>query len=146
MNRDQMEEISAAAATISEKIRILYDAGVPTAEIATFLERRYQHVYNVIKDYKARRGGGVPPGPPAAEAITLSLGSDGTLLLPADWIDAEGLRAGDVIICRTEARGLLIMSRTAAIEALRDLARKHMPGEAALLDALLGGNTEKDNG
>ena len=146
MNRDQMEQISAQAGTLSEKIRILYDAGVSKADIANFLERRYQHIYNVIKDYEARRAGGAVGAPPTAEVISLALGRDGTVCLPADWIEAEGLKAGDAIICRTEARGLLIMSRTAAIEALRDLARRHMPGEAAMLDALLGGSTENDIG
>ena len=75
--------------------------------------------------------------------ISLSLGGEGSLRLPPEWLDAQGLAAGDPVICRTDPRGLLIMSRAAATEALRELARKHMPGEAALLDALLSGTREQ---
>lgn len=146
MNRDEMERLTAEAESLSEKIRILHDARVTRTEIATFLGRRYQHVYNVIKDYEARRAGSAPPATAAAAGVlSLTLGRDGSLRLPADWIESEGLKAGDVIICRTEDRGLLIMSRAAATEALRDLTRKHMPAEAALLDALLGRDTEQNN-
>ena len=70
-------------------------------------------------------------------------GEEGSLRLPPGWLDAQGLAAGDPVICRTDPRGLLIMSRAAATEALRELARKHMPGEAALLDALLSGTREQ---
>ena len=144
MNRDEMERLTADAASLSEKIRILHDARVPKAEIATFLERRYQHVYNVIKDYETRRAGGAPVQPAANdEVISLTLGTGGTLQLPSGWLEAQNLQPGDPVFCRTDPRGLVIMSRTAATEAVLELASRHMPGEAALLGALLFGATEK---
>lgn len=142
MTREDMERLTAGAETISEKIRILYDSGVSKTDISAFVERRYQHVYNVIKDYEKRKAAGAPVAAVAPAVLRLTVDSDGTLRLPPEWLEAEGLKAGDVIICRTEARGLLLMSRDAAAEVLRDFARKHMPGEAALLDALLGPQAE----
>ena len=144
MNRDEMERLTAEGVSLSDRIRILHDAGVPRAEIATFVGRRYQHIYNVIKDYEARRRAGTAP-PPAVqgEVLKLVLGKEGALRLPSEWLDAQRLQAGDTVICRTDPRGLLIMSRAAATEAVLELASRHMPGEAALLGALLSGSQEK---
>lgn len=38
--------------TKAEKIRKLYDGGFIVAEIASMLGIRYQHAYNVIKEYE----------------------------------------------------------------------------------------------
>lgn len=144
MNREEMERLTREASSLSEKIRILHDARVPKTEIAKFVDRRYQHIYNVIKDYEARRGGDAAPAVPTdSEVITLVLGKGGALNLPSAWLDAQGLNPGDPVICRTDPRGLLVMSRTAATEAILELASRHMPGEAALLGALLSGTREK---
>jgi len=144
MTRDEMDRLTATARSLSEKIRTLYEAGVPAAEIARYLERRYQHVYNVIKDYKRRRGEVEPINAPAAlGVVTIAIGPDGTIPLPADWLGEQGLGEGDVVVCRPEAGGLLLLSRAAATAMLREAARIRMPEEAALFDALLGGTKEK---
>lgn len=148
MNDHDMERLTREASSLSEKMRLLHDAGVPKGEIARFLKRRYQHVYNVIKDYETRTRGADGDGqsgetPAHADVIRLTLGPGGSVQLPAEWLEGQGLSHGDTIICRTEARGLLVMSRAAATELLRETARKRMPDESALLDALLGGQTEK---
>lgn len=143
MTRDDMRQLTEGAPSLSEKIRRLHDAGVSTADISAFVERRYQHIYNVIKDYERRKGEGGAGRSPVAGIHSIALGRDGALRLPADWLAAQGLSQGDVIICRPESGGLLLLSRAAATELLRDLARKRMPEESALFDALLGGQTEK---
>lgn len=38
------------------RIRNLYDAGMLVADIARVLNIRYQHAYNVIKEYKRAKG------------------------------------------------------------------------------------------
>ena len=50
MNADQMNAIVAAQTTTSAKIRALAAAGVKRDDIARFLNKRYQHIRNVLVD------------------------------------------------------------------------------------------------
>ena len=70
----------------------------------------------------------------------ITLEASGKITLPPGYLEKQGISKGDVLICREEAGGLLIMSRDAAADALREIARERMPGEAALLEALLDRN------
>src|ERR1700753_665808 len=57
---DKVERLGAIAArhtTVADKIRALATAGVPRADIARFLGKRYQHVRNVLEG-DAQAGGG----------------------------------------------------------------------------------------
>lgn len=146
MEREQMVELTRDADSLSEKIRILYAAGVAKADIARFIDRRYQHVRNVL----LRVEGKAPPGaqPPAGDGpsvFTAALGKGGKVVLPAEWLDAEGLADGDELVLRREADGLKIMTQAAAEEILLEAARRRMPGEAALLESILrsAGRTRK---
>jgi hypothetical protein len=49
-DRARLEAIANAQATVAGKIRALDAAGVPRADIARFLGKRYQHVRNVLED------------------------------------------------------------------------------------------------
>ncbi|MBX9795632.1 hypothetical protein [Sphingomonas sp.] len=63
MEREKMEQIVSGKLTISDKIRALHQAGASRAEIARFLERRYQHVRNVLIEDERRAGGRASDGP-----------------------------------------------------------------------------------
>ncbi len=52
MNTD---EVVNAPLTVSDKIRKLDDAGYPRAEIARLLNKRYQHVRNVLEGDRLRQ-------------------------------------------------------------------------------------------
>lgn len=151
MTQDEMNRLIAGAETLSEKIRILDRAGVAKADIARHVGRRYQHIYNVLKPVGGNRaslrsaGDTEESGAAAAMAGVqqLPLERDGTARLPAAWLEGQGLTAGDDLFCRIEGEGLTIMSRSAAIAALREVARKTMPGQASLLEALLGAEPRK---
>jgi bifunctional DNA-binding transcriptional regulator/antitoxin component of YhaV-PrlF toxin-antitoxin module len=134
-----MERLTADTDIKSEKIRILYNAGVERADIGRFMGISYQYVQNVLKR------SGLLGKPRIAEAdvseprqvYTVTLGAGGKITLPAEYIQRHGIAEGEVLICREEGGGLTIMSRDAAVEAVREIARQHMPGESALLEALL---------
>jgi hypothetical protein len=70
---DRLRSISAPHATVADKIRALAGAGVPRADIARFLGKRYQHVRNVLEgDAQARGGqsvGGVGEGASSSYVI-----------------------------------------------------------------------------
>lgn len=52
MTKAEMKVLTQGLKSTSEKIRRLHAAGVATADIAEFLEIRYQFAYNVIKNAK----------------------------------------------------------------------------------------------
>lgn len=142
MTDTEMRELTAEATTKSEKIRILDRAGVEKSPIAAFLGITYQHVYNVLHRDRHKRGASMevaPQSPPSPTVVhQLRMGSGGRVVLPRDFVEAEGLVDGASLVCRQEPDGLKIMSRAAATELLRQIARHRMPEEAALLDALIG--------
>lgn len=139
MTREEMERLTAGTDNKSEKIRTLYQAGVARAEIGRFLDISYQHVQNVLK-----RSGLLDRAEPVDEraadeqVYTVTVGAGGKITLPPEYVRRCGIREGELLICREEDGGLSIMSRSAAVELLREIARKRMPQEAALLEALLG--------
>ena len=49
-NHDRLNTIVAPLTTVADKIRALAAEGVPRADIARFLGKRYQHVRNVLED------------------------------------------------------------------------------------------------
>jgi bifunctional DNA-binding transcriptional regulator/antitoxin component of YhaV-PrlF toxin-antitoxin module len=139
MTHEEMERLTADTDVKSEKIRILFNAGAERADIGRFMGISYQYVQNVLKR------SGLLGKSRAAESdfsdhrqvYTVTLGSGGKITLPAEYIHKHGIAEGEVLICREEGGGLTIMSRDAAVEAVREIARQHMPGESALLEALL---------
>ena len=51
------EAIARPHSTVADKIRALAAAGVPRADIARFLGKRYQHVRNVLEGDAQSSGG-----------------------------------------------------------------------------------------
>lgn len=146
MTDQEYTRLVADAPSISAKIRILYDAGMPKADIARFVNRRYQQIRNVLLDYekkKAAASGDVSAPeegagePVAAEIHQMVLGKGGSVRLPQAWLEAQGLGEGAAVICRIDGEGLRIMSREASIRELAALVKRRMPQEAALLETLL---------
>lgn len=115
---------------------------------ARHLERRYQHIYNVLKAATPSGSDALANRQPEARGVDrdvhqLVLGKDGSVRLPAAWLAEQRLGLGDALFCRVDGNGFTIMSRAAAVAALRQVARSSMPGQASLLEALLGADTEQ---
>src|SRR5580704_10924033 len=74
---DRLRAIAARHATVADKIRALSAAGVPRADIARFLGKRYQHVRNVLEGDaqssggQGRREGADDPAPGASSNYVL---------------------------------------------------------------------------
>lgn len=136
MTNDEMRQLIADAPTKSESIRRLFRAGISKADIGRFMKLRYQHVYNVLLGETPPDQGGVAASSELAFAA-LQVDAKGRVQLPADFLSANGLDKGGTLFCRHDARGLTLMGRESALEGLREAARKRMPDQAALLDALL---------
>lgn len=136
MTNEEMHQLIADAESKSESIRRLFRAGVSKADIGRFLGIRYQHVYNVLlrESQADQQGFGAVSEP---TFVTFEVNASGWVQLPAAFITANGLDNGGTLFGRQDKGGLTLMSRDAALDALRDIARKRIPDHAALLDALL---------
>ena len=144
MNDDDMKALTAGTEVKSEKIRLLYKAGVERADIARFLEITYQHVQNVLKrsglldkTQSSKRDVSVTD-----EVYTLVVARGGKITLPAQYMKRHDISEGETLICREDDSGLHIMSREAAAAMLQEIAKQRMPGQAALLEALLADHTK----
>jgi antitoxin component of MazEF toxin-antitoxin module len=147
MIHSDYERLVADAPSLSEKIRILYDAGMPKADIARFIDRRYQHVRNVIMDYEKKKAAEAGESEGTGEALSaraadpnieqLMLEKGGKVRLPQAWLERQGLAEGSAIICQVDSDGLRIMSREVAVRELAAIVKRSMPREAALLETLL---------
>ena len=138
MTQDEMEAVIAGAPSKAEKIRRLHRAGVEKADIGRFLEITYQHVYNVLA--RTRRANPAPNAlseKVAPQIFHIQLERGLTFALPKDYVEAEGLKPGSTLICRRDADGIKIMSRTAAEDHLRNILRQRLPDQAELLEAVL---------
>lgn len=139
MTEEEMERLTAGTDVKSERIRILYRKGVERADIARFMGVQYSYVQNILKrsglietaaDRRRKGGEDVP-------VYTVRVEPGGRIALPDRYLEKTGLREGEVLVCREGEGGLVIMNRDAAAAILREAARERMPGEAALLEALL---------
>jgi len=158
----QMATVTQGRRSVSDKIRALDAAGVPRAEIARFLGKRYQHVRNVLEDDKPapssggdysrhREGSGAEVrekatgyvGTPLAEPLEvgglfrLSVGPDGVVRLPRPVLDAFGLRVGGVVVATLEGEAFTLISPAASQRRAMAMVPQWRPGEPLWSDELI---------
>ncbi len=160
LDLDRMDELARAQSTVAGKIRVLDAAGVPRADIARFLGKRYQHVRNVLEGDAQSGGGyvlgkadlsGVREGPHPFErdddeayierrskkAFWLRVKPDGSLPMPQEFIDLLDAKPGNRIFVEMKDGRLTMMSGMAAHEEARAMVRKYIPADVSLSDGLI---------
>lgn len=115
--RIDFEQVTAGLKTKSDKIRALSRHGVPTAEIARFLDIRYQHARNVLKEaglHKVTKSApaAAPKGP--VQYAWVEMDASGKVMVPAELLAAAGLQPGTVHVRLTDD-GIEILSQEAAL-------------------------------
>ncbi len=137
-----------ANASVSDNIRSLAAAGYSRAEIARLLNKRYQHVRNVLEADKLK-GGAPAPASGAAAAVKdlpeepdniyrLELGERGEVVLPPYVQRALGLRRGGVVIAQFDTGRLVLLSSDEAWKRSQDFVRSlHIPTGVSLADELI---------
>ena len=130
MNRAEALRVAASNATVSDKIRAMDAAGYSRAEIAKHLDKRYQHVRNVLEGDKlsrtSRQATSLPEpiagvGEPAQAfhgVQRLALDADGSIRLPPALQAMLGVRPGGVLIAELEPDRLVILSHQANMAKL----------------------------
>ncbi len=138
MDSSEVARIVASDTTVANKIRALDAAGYPRREIARLLQKRPQHVRNVLEDDKlyGRRPRSPPPVPESPQAqvaelprafgglYRLTVEADGVVRLPAEIQAVLGARPGGVLIAELGEDRLTILSGRAAAQRARDIVMR----------------------
>jgi hypothetical protein len=155
LDRDRLETVVRPHATVADKIRALAAAGVPRADIARFLGKRYQHVRNVLEGDAVAGGGGyvlgkadlsgVQEGARAFErepnddaayierrsptAFWIEVKPDGTLPLPPEIMEVLAGRPGERVFAKIADGRVTLKSGDVAQQDVRAIMAKHIkPG------------------
>jgi antitoxin component of MazEF toxin-antitoxin module len=118
------EQVTAGLTTKSDKIRALSRHGVPTAEIARYLDIRYQHARNVLKEAGLHK---VANSAPVQQTATLKpyawvdLGNSGELNIPPELLAAAHLEPGLPVHLRLTSDGIEVLSQEAALRRAQAL-------------------------
>jgi hypothetical protein len=132
------EKVTAGLKTKSDKIRALSRHGVPTADIARYLDIRYQHARNVLRAaglHKARDAAS-PAATPTRSLAWVELGSDGSLTIPAGLLAKAELTPEKVQVRLTDD-GLEILSQKAALARAQAIVARHVPPGVSLVDEFI---------
>ncbi len=132
-NRIELAGMVEGLPTKSAKIRRLAEAGLSTAEIARFLDIRYQHARNVLVADKDKQAAASAPPEPAHVRID----SAGRVLIPAGFREWLKLGEGDELVLAEEEGRLTLTTRSAAIRRARELIRRYVPAGDRLTDELI---------
>ena len=134
-----------AEAKVADNIRALDAAGYSRAEIARLLNKRYQHVRNVLEGDKLKRAAPPPARPsPRAEGqstaalpdggmrvgdvFRLPIGPGGTVRLPKEVL-AFGYREGGVLLADLQGDRFVIISPKESHRRIRALMAPWKPGD-----------------
>ena len=141
----------------SAKIRRLASTGYKRADIARHLGIRYQFVYNVLAkraplgeqeetdahaDSEAH-GGSRDVGEPQAKWVWVQVGKNGSIELPKPFRSALTIGEGDQVQLQMEDGAIRILTREAAMDALKDDVRRFVPEGVSLVDALISDRREE---
>jgi hypothetical protein len=162
---DRLARIAAPHATVAGKIRALAGAGVPRADIARFLGKRYQHVRNVLEDdaqssLSLGSGGyvlgkadlsGVRDNGRAFEreddatyierrsptAFWIEVKPDGTLPLPPEIVEVLDAKPGERVFAKISDGRVTLKSGDAAMQEAQAIVRKYVRPGVSLADSLI---------
>ena len=142
--------IAASQLSVSDKIRALNDLGLPRADIARLLGKRYQHVRNVLEADKALgrpaglRDGDTPfihrPEAPAVaegETLRLDIDADGAIRLPPEVLRGLNLRPGGVATAEIGPGMITILGVEESVRRVQSWVRSLVPADVSLAESLI---------
>jgi hypothetical protein len=146
--KDDFERLTRGLVSKSDKIRALARHGVPTADIARYLDIRYQHARNVLIDSglhrrRDKRAAGVRLAAPVPAAgvspgtIWLEVDDRGHLPLTEAMMSAAGIRPGDVVAVSVHGDALEVRSKEAALRRAQEIMQRFVPSGARVVDEFI---------
>jgi bifunctional DNA-binding transcriptional regulator/antitoxin component of YhaV-PrlF toxin-antitoxin module len=152
-----MDEVVAPFQTKADKIRALSGVGYSRAEIARYLDIRYQHVRNVLVDDEivaarsrherpATRAGNQPNNSADSDHLyptKTKLGPEGRVVIPQAFWRAVGLKENDSVMVSLRGEVIELRSLPASIRYAQELVRRIVPEGVSLVDELLAERREE---
>lgn len=155
----RMRDVTKDLTSKSDKIRALDEAGFARADIARFLDIRYQHVRNVLVSKRPARGaamnvarrGDAPESrtnrdavpPSAILRAKVQIGAGGRVVIPAEMRAAMDVAEGDTLVARVMDGELHLLSQDAAIRKAQAIVRQYVPEGVSLVDELIADRREE---
>lgn len=145
-----MDEVVRPFTTVSDKIRALDRHDVPCAEIARYLGKRYQHVWNVLAGDKV--GGSEPSGlaeethkfeslPGEAtkmgQVYRFTVDADGTIRLPEEVLRALEIKPLTIVPAVLENGTFVILGRSESLRRARASIPPWRPGDPLWSEELI---------
>ncbi|MEQ7156640.1 hypothetical protein [Brevundimonas aurifodinae] len=135
-------QIAAGHPTISDKIRALNSAGFPRAEIARVVQRRYQHVRNVLEaDRQKESASSEAPATRAevgsASLVRMEVLRDGSVVVPADILRHLGVPPGGVVLGHVDGEQVRLLSGRASLRRARELVANLVTQGSSMADELV---------
>ena len=149
--RRKMDRLVTGLTTKAAKIRTLDRAGYKRADIARYLDIRYQHVRNVL----LRSAGGevlkkagelsVGGGEATGNQVWAQVAPDGRILIPMPFREKLGLGKDGHILMVFENGEVRLIGKDAAITRAQTLVSKYVPEGVSLVDELLAERRKEVN-
>jgi bifunctional DNA-binding transcriptional regulator/antitoxin component of YhaV-PrlF toxin-antitoxin module len=152
----RMREVVKNLTTVSDKIRALDEAGFERADIARFLDKRYQHVRNVLvaphPPRKTKNQAAYSPQPESASKAAIigdrlkarvQIGAGGRVVIPSEMRAIMGVSEGDMLLAQMVDGELRLLSQDAAIRKAQAIVRQYVPEGVSLVDELIADRREE---
>ena len=138
----EMKHVVEGLPTISAKIRALDAAGYMRADIARFLGKRYQHVWNVLvrarpKTETTQAPCPMPDEPGDVESQRIRLLADGRMVIPAKMRSAMLIDEVGYLTARVVEGELRVLTPKAAVLKLQRRMREEVPEGVSVIDDLI---------
>ncbi|MDI1343860.1 MAG: hypothetical protein PSV22_07160 [Pseudolabrys sp.] len=138
LDTNKMDRLTKGLETKSEKMRVLAKAGFARADIARYLDVKYQFVRNVLvreEDKQVPDGVASARGPDVPNRTTLD--ADGFVRIPQRAIAALGLKPGETLTVTVDDGEIRLMTIATATRKVQALVRQYVPEGISLVDELL---------
>jgi hypothetical protein len=138
-----LDRLTEGLASKSDKIRALARHGVATADIARYLDIRYQHARNVLVQSGLHRvradAEREAPSDVGARPVSawVDLDALGRLQLPSALLEAAGLRGGTQVNVRVTGDAIEILSPESALRRAQEIVASFIPPGVSLVDDLI---------
>ena len=134
-----MHRVATGLPSKSAKIRKLSSAGYKRADIARFLDIRYQHVRNVLvkAEEKNEKESSSETAEMPPRQVWAQVGSDGRVVIPVVYRERLGLGDGGHILMVLEDDEVRLIGRDGAIARAQALIAPYVEDESTSAEAFL---------
>lgn len=121
--------------TVADRIRLLDREGIARADIARILDKRYQHVRNVLE--RDREKSTAPPVITPGRPVRLEVTADGSLTIPAELLREVDALPGSAVNLHVKDGELRIVPLALALKQVQAYLATIIPPEVNLTDELI---------